>query len=145
MERSLVIIKPDAVHRGLVGLITARFEAKGLKLVAMKMIRITRDLAQRHYREHKGKAFYDDLVAYITSAPVVVMAVEGPGAVEVVRLMIGPTDGAKAPGGTIRGDFGTSVRYNLCHGSDSLESARRELDLFFRADELISYDRSVFG
>jgi len=143
MERSLVIVKPDGVQRGLVGRITGRFESKGLKLVAMKMIRMARELAERHYAEHKGKDFYDDLVAYITSGPVVAMVWQGPQAVEVVRRLIGPTDGAQAPPGTIRGDFGICLRYNLVHGSDSAQSAEREIELFFSRDDMIEYDRPV--
>ena len=143
MERSLVIVKPDGVQRGLIGSIVARFEAKGFKITGMKMIRITRELAERHYGEHKGKPFYDGLVDYITCGPVVVLAVEGPGAVEIIRRMMGPTNGAEAACGTIRGDYAVSLRYNLVHGSDSLESAKRELELFFTADELLDYDRDI--
>lgn len=145
IEHSLIIVKPDAVQRGLIGRITARFETKGLKLAAMKMIRISRELAEQHYQEHKGKEFYDGLVDYITSGPVVVMVLAGPAAIDIVRRLLGPTNAADAPGGTIRGDFGMSLRYNLCHGSDSPESAKREIDLFFRPDERIEYDRPILN
>ncbi len=143
MEKSLIIFKPDAVQRGLVGQILTRFENKGLKLVAMKMMQIGRDLAERHYGEHRGKSFFDDVVGYITSAPVIVAVLEGPSAVTVIRQMLGATDGRKAPPGTVRGDFGISVRYNLVHGSDSPESAEREINLFFKPEELLCYDRGV--
>ena len=145
MQRSLVFVKPDGVQRGLVGQIIARLEAKALKLIAMKMIRISRELAQTHYQEHRGKDFYPALVEYVTSGPVVLMVVEGPRAVEVIRDMMGPTDGAKAPPGTIRGDFAVALRYNLIHGSDSQESARREIDLFFSPEELIEYERPILN
>jgi len=143
MQRSLIIIKPDAVQRGLAGEIIKRFEDKGLKLSALKMAKISRQLAERHYQEHRGKDFYQALVDYITSGPVILMVVQGPSAVDVVRQMIGPTDGSSAPGGTIRGDFAISMRYNLVHGSDSVESADREISLFFNSDELTEYDRPI--
>jgi nucleoside-diphosphate kinase len=143
MEKSLIIFKPDAVQRGLVGQILTRFETKGLKLLAMKMIHISRELAERHYGEHKGKPFFEDVVGYITSAPVIVAVLEGPSAVTVIRQMLGATDGRKAPPGTLRGDFGISVRYNLVHGSDSMESAEREIGLFFKPEELLRYDRDI--
>lgn len=130
-ERTLVIVKPDGVRRGLTGEILARIEAKGLRPVEGRLFTIDADLAQRHYAEHKGKPFFDDLIAFITSGPVLVLAVEGPKAVEVVRMLMGPTDPAKAPPGTIRGDFGIEMTENLVHGSDSTESAARELALFF--------------
>jgi len=145
MEKSLIILKPDTVQRGLVGQILTRFEAKGLKVVAMKMMRISRELAERHYGEHQGKPFFSDVVGYITSAPVIVAVLEGPSAVTVIRQMLGATDGRKAPPGTIRGDFGISTRYNLVHGSDSLESAQREINLFFKPEELLDYDRVVLN
>lgn len=143
MERSLIILKPDTVQRGLAGQILNRFEAKGLKIIAMKMIRIGRDLAEQHYGEHKGKAFFEDVVGYITSGPVIVAVLAGPSAVPVIRQMLGATDGRKAPPGTIRGDFSISTRYNLVHGSDSPESADREVALFFKPEELLQYDRDV--
>ncbi|NLX07587.1 MAG: nucleoside-diphosphate kinase [Phycisphaerae bacterium] len=143
MERSLVILKPDAVQRGLVGRLVARFEEKGLKLIAMKMVRLTRQTAETHYGEHKGKDFYEPLVAYIISGAVVLLVVEGPSAVSVVRTMMGPTSGITAPPGTIRGDFAVATRYNLVHGSDSAQSAEREIALFFKPDELVEYDRAI--
>lgn len=142
MEQTLVILKPDALERRLLGRIVARFEDKGLKIVAMKMVRVSRELAERHYGEHEGKPFYEPLLAFITSAPVVPMVLEGPGAVAAVRAMLGPTHGAEAAPGTVRGDFGLSNRHNLVHGSDSSESAEREIALFFQPGELLDYDLS---
>jgi len=143
METTLVIVKPDAVQRGLVGEIIRRLEAKGLKIIGLKMMRVSPELARRHYQEHEGKDFYTALVDYICSCPVVVIAVTGPDAVAVVRGLMGPTHGAKAPAGTIRGDLSVSMRYNLVHGSDSVESARRELELFFAPGEVLDYDRPL--
>jgi nucleoside-diphosphate kinase len=139
VERTLVILKPDALQRRLIGQLIARFEAKGLKLVAMKMIRVTPELAARHYAEHEGKPFYAPLMKFITSAPVVVMALEAPGVVAMVRRLVGKTFGAEAEAGTLRGDFGVSNRFNLVHASDSPDSAARELALFFNTDELLEY------
>ena len=139
MERTLVILKPDALQRRLIGRLIARFEAKGLKLVALKMMRVTPELAARHYAEHQGKPFYAPLMAFITRAPVVVMALEAPGVVAMVRRLVGKTCGAEAEPGTLRGDFGVSNRYNLIHASDSPDSAARELALFFAAEELLDY------
>ncbi len=143
MERTLLLAKPDAVQRGLVGRILARFEEKGLKLVGLKVMRITKDLAEKHYAPHVGKPFYPGLVEYMTSSPIVAAAIEGPRAIEVSRKLMGATFGWKAEPGTIRGDFGSSTAYNLVHGSDSAESAEKELALFFAADELVEYDRSL--
>ncbi|MBC7317997.1 nucleoside-diphosphate kinase [Candidatus Bipolaricaulota bacterium] len=140
MERTLVLLKPDAVQRRLVGRIISRIEEKGLKIVGLKMIRVSRELAEKHYAEHREKPFYPELVSFITSAPVVAMVVEGPKAVEVVRKMMGKTNPLEAEPGTIRGDFGLSVTMNLIHGSDSPASAAREIALFFRDDELLSYN-----
>lgn len=131
MESTLVIVKPDGVRRGLVGEILGRIERKGLRIAELKMMTIDEDLAGRHYDEHRDKPFFGELISFITSGPVVVAKVEGEGAVLVVRTLMGPTDPAEAPPGTIRGDFGTIVTENLVHGSDSPESAKRELDLFF--------------
>lgn len=139
MQRTLVMLKPDAVQRGLVGQLTARLEAKGLKLVALKMVKIARDLAERHYGVHKGKPFYAPLIAFITSGPTVLMVLEGKDAVAVVRKMLGATACAAAEPGTIRGDLGVSNRFNLVHGSDSPESAAAEIALFFRPDELVEW------
>ncbi len=132
MERTLVICKPDAVERGLVGEIIGRFERKGLRIAAAELRTLDRDVLARHYAEHVGKGFYDDLVAFMSRGPVLVAVVEGPGdAWSVVRQMMGATDPMKAAAGTIRGDFGTMVTENLVHGSDSAESARREVAVFF--------------
>jgi nucleoside-diphosphate kinase len=130
-EATLVIVKPDAVRRGLIGEVLGRLERKGLRIEAMRRMRIDRDLAERHYDEHRDKAFFDELVDFITSGDVVVARVVGEQAVSVVRTLMGPTDPAAAPPGTIRGDYGVVITENLVHGSDSPESAKRELDLFF--------------
>jgi len=141
MERTLILMKPDAVQRGLVGAILARFEAKGLKLVGMKLMQITRELAERHYAAHKGKDFYEPLLAFMTTSPTVALVLAGNDAVRVARGLMGPTFGPDAPPGTIRGDLGISKRYNLVHGSDSPATAEKEIDLFFRPEELHAYDR----
>ena len=143
MERSLVLIKPDAIQRGLAGEIISRLEKKGLKMVAMKMLRMDKDLAQRHYAVHKGKAFFNDLVNFITSSPIIAIVFQGKNAVEIIRQMMGETDPAKAHSGTIRGDFGIDIGHNLVHGSDSLENASKEIDLFFSAEEIFNYDRDL--
>ena len=130
-EETLVIVKPDGVRRGLTGEIISRIERKGLRVAEMRSMRIDRDLAERHYGEHRDKPFFGDLVEFITSGDVVVARVVGEQAVPVVRTLMGPTDPASAPPGTIRGDFGVLITENLVHGSDSPESAKRELDLFF--------------
>lgn len=139
MQRTLVMVKPDAVHRGLVGRILERFEAKGLKLVALKMAKVDRPLAERHYAPHKGKDFYEPLIRFVTSGPMVFAVLEGKGAVAVVRKMMGATFGPDAEPGTLRGDLGMSRRFNLVHGSDSPEAAAKEIALFFRPDELIDW------
>jgi nucleoside-diphosphate kinase len=143
MERSLVLIKPDAIQRGLAGEITSRLEEKGLKIVAMKMLHIDKNLAQRHYAVHKGKAFFDDLVNFITSSPVIAIVFQGKNAVEIIRQMMGETDPTKARSGTIRGDFGIDIGHNLVHGSDSLENAGKEIELFFQTEEIFDYDREL--
>jgi nucleoside-diphosphate kinase len=130
-QETLVIAKPDAVRRGLVGEILRRVEERDLRITELRMMRIDVDLAGRHYEEHREKLFFEELVGFITSGPVVVARVEGEDAVRVVRELMGPTDPADAPPGTIRGDYGEVITENLVHGSDSLESAKRELDLFF--------------
>ena len=130
-EETLVIVKPDAVHRGLIGEVIGRIERKGLRITEMRMMRIDPDLAGRHYDEHRDKPFFGELVEFITGGEVVVARVVGEQAVSVVRTLMGPTDPASAPPGTIRGDFGVVITENLVHGSDSPESAKRELDLFF--------------
>jgi len=143
MERTLLLVKPDGLQRGLAGRILSRFEEKGLKLAALKVMRITPELAARHYAPHKGKPFYDGLVAYMTSAPVVAAVIEGPRAIEVTRKLMGATFGWKAEPGTIRGDFGASTAFNLVHGSDSPESAKHEIALFFEAEEICEYPRTL--
>ena len=139
MERTLIMLKPDAVQRGLVGRILARFEAKGLKIVALKMARVDRGLAERHYAPHKGKDFYEPLLRFVTSGPMVFVVLEGKGAVAVARKMMGATFGPNAEPGTIRGDLGMSNRFNLIHGSDAPDVAEREIALFFRPEELIDW------
>ena len=143
MERSLVLIKPDAIQRGLAGEIISRLERKGLKIVALKMLHMDKNLAQRHYAIHKGKAFFDDLVSFITSSPLIAIVFQGKNAVEIIRQMMGETDPAKAHSGTIRGDFGIDIGHNLIHGSDSLENASKEIDLFFSAEEIFNYGREL--
>jgi nucleoside-diphosphate kinase len=143
MEKSLVLIKPDAVQRGLAGEIISRLERKGLKIVAMKMLHMDRALAQRHYAVHKGKAFFDGLVDFITSGPIIAIIFQGEKAVEVVRKVMGTTDPATADSGTIRGDLGIDIGHNLVHGSDSNENASAEISLFFRADEIVNYSRDL--
>jgi nucleoside-diphosphate kinase len=143
MERTLIIIKPDAMERGLLGDILSRFERRGLKTVALKMMRIDEALAHRHYGEHEGKPFFAGLISYITSAPVVVAVLEGPRAIQVARQTMGATDPAKAAPGTIRADLGLEVGRNLVHGSDGPETAEREIALFFDEDELVEWERSV--
>jgi len=140
MERTLVILKPDAVQRGLVGRLLDRFEAKGLKILGMKMARVDAATASRHYAPHQGKAFYEPLIRFMTSGPSVFVVLEGKGAVAVVRAMLGATFGPDAAPGTIRGDFGVSNRFNLVHGSDSSEAAAKEIGLFFGEGELADWE-----
>jgi len=142
-EQTLVIVKPDAVQRGLAGEIIARFERRGLKIVALELRQIPREVAERHYGEHQGKAFYAGLVEYITSAPVVLMVVEGPGAIATVRATMGSTKPAEASPGTIRADFGLTIGRNLVHGSDGPESAAREVALFFGDGGTMAYERDI--
>ncbi len=143
METTLIILKPDAVQRGLMGRIISRLEVKGLQVVGAKMMLISHDLAERHYEPHRGKGFYEGLIKFMTSSPVLVLAVRGVGAIEISRRLMGATFGSNADPGTIRGDFGVSNSFNLIHGSDSPEAARREIDLFFAPRELIEYDRPI--
>jgi len=143
MERTLVIIKPDAVQRGLVGEIISRLENRGLKIVGMKLIQIDEALARRHYSVHEGKPFFEGLIRYITSAPVVVMVLEGNKAIEVVRRTMGATNPVEAAPGTIRADFALEIGRNLVHGSDGPETAQREIALFFREEELVSWQRDT--
>ncbi|MCX7622472.1 MAG: nucleoside-diphosphate kinase [Thermomicrobium sp.] len=143
MERSLIIVKPDAVQRGLIGEVLRRLEQRGLRFVGLKLMRIDRELAERHYAEHHGKAFFEDLLQFITSGPVVVGVVEGPRAIEVTRKTMGKTDPAQAEPGTIRGDLALSIGQNVIHGSDSPEKAAYEIGLFFRPEELVEYERAI--
>ena len=143
METTLVLLKPDAVQRGLVGTITTRLESTGLKIVGMKFMRVSNDLAERHYAEHVGKPFFEGLVSFITSGPIVAMALEGDGAISIVRKTMGATNPADSAPGSIRGDYATDIGRNLVHGSDSSESAARELALFFDDGEIIDYARST--
>lgn len=143
MERTLIIIKPDAIQRSLIGEIIRRFESRGLRIAGMKFMQVSRELAAQHYAEHEGKPFYNTLLDYITSAPVVVMALEGKEAVTIARNTIGSTKPIEAAAGTIRGDFGMEVGRNLVHGSDSVKSAERELSLFFSPDELVDWVRAT--
>ena len=143
MERTLIIVKPDGMQRGLLGPILTRFEARGLKFVGLKLVRVSPELARRHYAEHEGKAFYPGLIAYITSGPVVVGCLEGTNAVQVVRSTLGVTNPASAAPGTIRGDFALDIGRNLVHASDAPETAVRELALWFSGDELVDYGRDV--
>lgn len=145
MERTLIIFKPDAVQRGVCGELLTRFEKKGLQIAGMKFMTIPTELAERHYAPHKGKPFYEPLVRFMTSSPVVVLALQGKGAIEVCRKMMGATFGFKAEPGTIRGDYGISSSFNLIHGSDSPESAARELTLFFKPEELIDWTPAIQG
>jgi nucleoside-diphosphate kinase len=142
VETTLIILKPDAVQRGLMGRILARFEDKGLQVVGCKLMQISPKLAETHYEAHKSKPFYPGLVRFMTSSPVLVMAVRGVGAIAIARNMMGATFGSKAAPGTIRGDFGVSNSFNLIHGSDSPEAAERELKLFFAPGEVLSFERA---
>ena len=145
MEKTLIILKPDAIQRALCGRIIGRFEDKGLQIVGAKMMLISPELAATHYEAHKGKPFYESLVRFMTSSPVLVLALSGVGAIEICRKMMGATFGSNAEPGTIRGDFGVSNSFNLIHGSDSPEAAVREIELFFQDGEVLSYDRAIEG
>lgn len=143
MQTTLIILKPDAVQRGLVGRIISRFEEKGFQIVGTKLMQISPELAARHYQDHKDKPFYDGLVRFMTSEPVMVLALQGNNAIQVARKMMGATFGSDADPGTIRGDFGLSRSFNLIHGSDGPEAAQRELKLFFQDNEILNYDRAI--
>ena len=143
MERTFVMFKPDCLERGLLGTILTRFEQKGLRLVAMKMLQITPDMAKQHYAEHVSKPFYPGLEEFITASPVVATVLEGPEVIRVVREMLGATSGLKAAAGTIRGDYSASRQMNLVHASDSPESASREIGIYFRAEEILGWDPSL--
>ena len=140
-EQTFVMIKPDGVQRGLVGNIISRFEQKGIKLVAMKLVSVSKDLAEKHYGVHKGKPFFEPTVKYITSSPVVAMVLEGENAITIVRNLMGKTSPVEASPGTIRGDFGQFIGRNIVHGSDGPDTAEFEINLWFSKDELTSYSR----
>lgn len=142
METTLILVKPDGVQRGLIGDIVSRFERKGLAIAGMKLMKVTPELAETHYGEHKGKPFYDGLVSFITAGPIVAMAIRGPRAIKVCRALMGKTFGHEAEPGTIRGDFSASTGMNLVHGSDSPESAQRELGIFFEPSEILDYEHT---
>ncbi len=143
LERTVVLLKPDAVQRGYIGEVIHRFERKGLQIVSMKMMKLTHDLLDVHYAHHVGKGFFDSLKEFMMSTPVIAMIWQGPEAVAVVRTMLGPTKGHEAPPGTIRGDFSVDTGYNLVHASDSTETAAAEIERFFSANEIFSYDKTL--
>lgn len=143
MEKSFVMIKPDGVQRELIGEIIGRFEKKGAKIIGLKLMRIKKELAEKHYEVHKGKPFFEELIKFITSGPVVAMVFEGENMVEIVRKMIGATNPANALPGTVRGDFVLDTGQNIIHASDSLENAVREIAIFFKEDELVSYNLNM--
>src|SRR6266480_1691974 len=143
LERTLIILKPDAVQRNLCGEIISRFEKKGLQIVGLKMMKISPQLAETHYESHRGKPFYPGLVKFMTSSPVIVLALAGKDAIAIARNMMGATFGSKAAPGTIRGDLGVSNSFNLIHGSDSPEAAAREISLFFKSDELLDWTPTI--
>ena len=138
-----MLVKPDGVQRGLIGTVIGRIESKGLKIARLKLIHVSEELAKEHYGEHVARPFFGDLVSFITSSPVVALAVEGDNAVSVVRTLMGGTNPQEADPGTIRGDFGMTIGMNLVHGSDSVESAERELNLFFDKNEVLDYVREI--
>ena len=142
-EQTLVLVKPDGVQRALAGAIISRLEARGLRIAAMKMLQISRDMAMRHYGVHQGKPFFEGLVNFITSGPVIAMVLEGRSAVEMVRNTVGSTNPLQAQPGTIRGDLGLDIGRNLVHASDSLEAASQEIGFFFSPDEILNYFRDV--
>lgn len=143
IQRTLVLVKPDAMQRGLAGEVISRFERKGLRIVAARLLQVDEGLAGRHYEAHREKPFFNSLVEFITACPIIALVLEGRNAVDVVRQTMGQTDPAKAAPGTIRGDLAMDIQNNLVHGSDSLESAEREIALFFKDVEVLSYRRSV--
>lgn len=145
MEKTFLMVKPDGVQRGLIGEIVSRFERKGFQLVGAKLMQIPTSVAEQHYGEHKGKPFYDELVSFITSGPVFAMVWQGENVIATARQMMGATNPKDALPGTIRGDYGVTVGKNIIHGSDSLESAKREISLFFKGEELVEYTRTVDG
>jgi nucleoside-diphosphate kinase len=142
MQQTLVLLKPDCVQRRLAGAILQRFEQKGLRLAGVKLVQPARTLAEQHYAVHKGKPFYESLLAFLTSGPTLAVVLEGREAVAVVRQLMGATDGTKSPPGTIRGDFALSIQNNLIHGSDSPDNAAAEIRLWFRPDELVAFEHA---
>ena len=143
LERTFVVLKPDTIARRLAGELLARFEAKGLKIVGMKMLQVTPELSRQHYAEHVNKGFYPLLEEFITSGPVIALVLEGPAAVAVVRSMLGSTNGRESAPGTIRGDYGLSRQMNLVHGSDGADAAKREIGIYFKPEELMTYPSSL--
>ena len=143
MERTLILVKPDAMQRGLAGEILARFERRGLRMVGLRLLKVDKPMAKRHYAEHVGKPFFDGLVEYITSSPIVAVVFEGSNAVAAARQLMGSTRPAEAAPGTIRADFGLEVGRNLVHGSDSVVSAKREIEIFFEGQRLTSWKRDI--
>lgn len=139
MEKTLILVKPDAIKRNLGGKIISRFEEQGLKIIALKMIHLDKALAERHYAVHAGKSFYEDLIKYITSTPIIAIVFEGEEAVAISRRIMGATDPSKAEAGTIRADFGTDIQLNAVHGSDSTETADKEISLYFTESEIYTY------
>ena len=140
IETSLVLVKPDGVQRGLVGQVVSRFEAKGLKIVGLKMLKAPRDLLEQHYAVHKERPFFESLLGFMSSGPVVALAVQGEGAIDAIRKVVGPTNGAEAPAGTIRGDYGMSKSFNMVHASDGADTAAYELPLWFAEGELVEWN-----
>ncbi len=143
IEQTFVMVKPDGVQRGLVGKILSRFEDKGLKIKALKMLKISKDLAHNHYSEHKEKVFFSDLITFITSGPVAAMILEGPDAIKIVRKLVGATAPADAEPGSIRGDYVVFTTFNIIHASDSIQSSKREISLFFDSKELMDYELDI--
>ncbi|RMG38740.1 MAG: nucleoside-diphosphate kinase [Methanobacteriota archaeon] len=143
MEKEFVMLKPDAVQRGLIGTLINRLERTGLKIIAMKFLQVTQEMAEKHYEVHKGKPFYPSLVEFITSGPVVAMVLEGKDAVSITRKIVGATNPAEAAPGTIRGDFGINIGRNLIHASDSPENALTEIAVYFTDDELVSWEPTL--
>jgi nucleoside-diphosphate kinase len=143
IERTLVLVKPDAMQRGLAGEVLKRLEQRGLRIAGLKLLQVTDEMARKHYAEHEGKPFYQGLLTFITSAPILAAAFEGPGAIQAARQVMGATDPQKAAPGTIRADLGIDMGRNLVHGSDSPESAKRELGIFFKPGELLAYERAI--
>ncbi len=141
MQKTLIIIKPDAVQRRLIGKIINRFEEKGLQIIGMKMTTISADLAEKNYAAHEGKEFFEKLIKFITSGPVVIMVLRGKNAIKVIRKLMGSTSGHEAAPGTLRGDYAMSGRFNLLHGSDSVESAEREIAIFFKDENILDYEQ----